>query len=301
MTWRISDVSKAARAVGPHLIGSLFAAWALVVITLAPLRVANAASGDVASLIGRHVAKKIVVIAHRGAHREAPENTLASLEKAIEIGCDYVELDVRRTKDGALVIMHDASVNRMTNGKGKIEDLTLAEIRKLEIKSRHGKQWAGLKVPTFDEMLEHAKGRMKIYVDHKKAPPAEVLAAINKHGMLHEVVVYGGVSTLREYKRLAPDVWIMPGHPKSIEAIESLCHELKPETLDGGIEEWTQAQVEAAHRSGAQVWVDKLSDRDDGPSIKRAVELGVDAIQTNDPATVVRILKEMGLRGQSPK
>jgi glycerophosphoryl diester phosphodiesterase len=245
--------------------------------------------------------KKIVVIAHRGAHREAPENTLASLEKAIEIGCDYVELDVRRTKDGALVIMHDASVNRMTNGQGKIEDLTLAEIRRFEVKSRHGSRWAGLKVPTFDEMLEHAKGRMKIYVDHKNAPPAEVLAAIKKHDMLHDVVVYGRVATLREYKHLAADVWIMPDHPRSVAAIESLAHDLKPETLDGSIAVWTREQVEAAHRSGSQVWVDNRSDLDNEVGIKQAVALGVDAIQTDDPATVLRILKGMRLRGAAAK
>src|SRR5580704_18140510 len=127
-------------------------ARAVATIALALVVPASAICGETARPASG--TKKIVVIAHRGAHREAPENTLASLEKAIEIGCDYVELDVRRTKDGALVIMHDAGVNRMTNGKGKIEDLTLAEIRKLEIKSRHGKQWAGLKLPTFDEMLE---------------------------------------------------------------------------------------------------------------------------------------------------
>jgi glycerophosphoryl diester phosphodiesterase len=245
--------------------------------------------------------KKIVVIAHRGAHREAPENTLASLEKAIEIGCDYVELDVRRTKDGALVIMHDSSVNRMTNGKGQIADLTLEEIRKLEVKSRHGAKWAGQKVPTFDEMLDHAKGRMKIYVDHKQAPPADVLAAINRHGMLHEVVVYGNVKTLREYKKLAPDVWIMPNHPDSVAQIESLCRDLKPETLDGSVVEWTRSQVEAAHRSGAQVWVDNRSNLDNEAGIKQDVDLGVDAIQTDDPATVLRLLKSMSLRGDASK
>jgi glycerophosphoryl diester phosphodiesterase len=257
--------------------------------------------GSATPRVGSRVAKKIVVIAHRGAHREAPENTLASLAKAIEIGCDFVEIDVRRTKDGALVIMHDSSINRMTNGKGKIEDLTLAQIRSFEVKSRHGARWAGQKVPTFDEILDRAKGRMKIYVDHKQAPPAEVLAAINKHGMLHDVVVYGGIATLREYKKLAPAVWIMPGHPRSISAIEALAHDLKPETLDGSIVEWTQSQVEAAHRSGAQVWVDNRSDLDNEPGIKRAVELGVDAIQTDDPATVLRILKAMGRRGEGGK
>jgi glycerophosphoryl diester phosphodiesterase len=246
-------------------------------------------------------AKKIVVVAHRGAHREVPENTLASLEKAIEIGCDYVELDVRRTKDGALVIMHDSTVNRMTNGKGKIAELTLTEIRKLEVKSRPGANGAGQKVPTFDEMLDHAKGRMKIYVDHKQAPPADVLAAINRHGMLHDVVIYGSVRTLREYKRLAPGVWIMPGHPDSIAEIESLCRDLKPETLDGNIVEWTRAQIEAAHRNGAQVWVDNRKELDNEAGMKQAVELGVDAIQTDDPATVLKLLGALGLRPGTSK
>jgi glycerophosphoryl diester phosphodiesterase len=273
---------------------------AVAALAAAIAAIPQAIAGDSPRTANR-VAKKIVVIAHRGAHREAPENTLASLEQAIAIGCDYVELDVRRAKDGALVIMHDSSVNRMTNGKGKIADLTLTEIRNFEVKSRHGAKWAGLRVPTFDEMLERAKGHMKIYVDHKQAPPAEVLAAINRHGMLHDVVVYGGVETLREYKRLAPDVWIMPGHPKSIAAIEALAHDLKPETLDGSIVEWTQPQVEAAHRNGAQVWVDNRSQLDNEPGIKQAVELGVDAIQTDDPATVLRLLKAMGLHGDGAK
>ncbi len=292
MNWRFFRGSRATLGLQTQSRVVTLAALAFAAVGFSPLTVAQAA---------QHVAKKIVVIAHRGAHREAPENTLASLEKAIEIGCDYVELDVRRTKDGALVIMHDASINRMTNGKGKIEDLTLAEIRKFDVKSRHGAQWAGLKVPTFDEILDRAKGHMKIYVDHKQAPPAEVLAAINRHGMLHDVVVYGGVATLREYKRLAPDVWIMPGHPQSIAAIEALAHDLKPETLDGSILEWTQPQVEAAHRSGAQVWVDNRSNLDNEAGIKHAVELGVDAIQSDDPANVLRILKAMGLRGNGAR
>ena len=243
-------------------------------------------------------AKKIVVIAHRGAHREAPENTLASLEKAIQIGCDYVEIDVRRTKDGALVIMHDNHIGRMTNGKGKIEDLTLAEIRKLDVKSRKGFAGPVQKVPTFDEILDHAKGRMKIYLDHKQAPPAEVLAVIDRHGMRQDIVVYGRRSVLEEYKRLAPNIWIMPGHPKSIAAMEQLCRELKPEILDGNIVEWTADQVQAAHRNGALVWVDNRANLDNEAGIKAAVEMGVDAIQTDDPAAVLRILKSMGLRGQ---
>jgi glycerophosphoryl diester phosphodiesterase len=266
------------------------------------LATVSAALGTERSATGADGKRKdIVVIAHRGAHKSVPENTLASLEKAIELGCDYVELDVRRTKDGALVILHDATVNRMTNGKGKIEDLTLGQIQKLDILRGRPRIVSGHKIPTFDQMLEGAKGRIKLYVDHKKAPPGEVLALIEKHGMLNDVVVYGSVATLKEYKKLAPKIWIMPGHPRSIEAIETLAKDLKPETLDGSIKEWTAAEVVAAHRAGCQVWVDNQSGRDNAAGIKQAVEMGVDAIQTDDPDLVLNVLREMGLHAALKK
>ncbi len=240
-----------------------------------------------------------MVIAHRGAHRQVPENTLAALERAIEIGCDYVEVDVRRTKDGALVIMHDSSVNRMTDGRGKVEDLTLAQIKKLRVKNKKNEPPAVVhRVPTFDEILARAKGHMKIYVDHKNAPPADVLAAIEKHGMLKDVVVYGSVRVLAEYKKRAPRVWIMPDHPDALDRLAQLARELKPETLDGSVTRWTRPQVDAAHKAGIEVWVDNNSQLDNEAGVKAAVELGVDAIQTDDPQTVLRILAGMGLRGK---
>jgi glycerophosphoryl diester phosphodiesterase len=264
-----------------------------LVLTALAAAATRAFAGDGVDSKSSH--KPIIVIAHRGAHRTVPENTLASLEKAIEIGCDYVELDVRRTKDGVLVLMHDASINRMTNGKGKIEDLTYDQIRQFDIRART-LAGRGQKLPTFDEFLTRAKGRMKLYVDHKKAPPAEVLALIEKHGMLKDVVVYNGSpSILREYKRLAPRVWIMPDHPRSTEAIAALAKDLKPETLDGSIKDWTAAQVEAAHRAGCQVWVDNITPLDNPAGIKQAVEMGVDAIQTDNPEVVLTVLREMGL------
>lgn len=266
--------------------------WSVCLLLATLVAIANPPRSFAADGAGH---KNIIVIAHRGAHRTVPENTLASLEKAIEIGCDYVELDVRRTKDGVLVLMHDASVNRMTNGKGKIEDLTYDQIRPLEIRAKTA-AGRGQKLPTFDEFLARAKGRMKLYVDHKKAPPAEVLALIEKHGMLKDVVVYNGSpSILREYKRLAPSVWIMPDHPRSIEAIAALAKDLKPETMDGSIKDWTAAEVEAAHRAGCQVWVDNITPLDNAAGIKQAVEMGVDAIQTDNPEVVLAVLREMGL------
>jgi glycerophosphoryl diester phosphodiesterase len=240
--------------------------------------------------------RKIIVIAHRGIHTDAPENTLASIQKSIAAGCDYVELDIRRTRDGALVLMHDSSVDRTTNGRGKVEAMALAEIQKLDAGVKRGTKWAGQKVPTFDEALAACKGKIKVYVDHKAGPPAEIFAAIEKHGMVDDVVIYGSVQNLREFKRINSRVWIMPDHPGSPEKIKALVKDLKPETLDGNIVKWTVEQVQAAHEAGAQVWVDNPEQLDNEPGVRRAVEMGVDAIQSDAPEKVTAILKTMGRR-----
>src|SRR5689334_18176083 len=94
----------------------------------------------------------IWVVAHRGAKNVAPENTIAAFDAAADAGANYVELDVRPTKDGELILMHDATVNRTTGGKGAVRDLTFAEIRALDAGN-------GQKVPTFREALLWGKRR----------------------------------------------------------------------------------------------------------------------------------------------
>lgn len=238
--------------------------------------------------------KPIVVIAHRGAHEEFPENTLASFARAIELGVDYVEVDVRATKDGKLVLMHDSSAKRTTGTDGKIDQMTYDEIRKLRVKPIAAGDKTEHNVPTFDEALEACRGKIKIYVDHKSGPPADVFAAIKKHDMVANVVIYGGVDQLREFKQLDPSVWIMPDHPGTPEKIRELAKDLKPETLDGHIRNWTKEQVDAAHAAGAEVWVDILNQSDNEKGYGKAITMGVDAIQTDHPAALIAYLKKMG-------
>src|SRR5689334_1093242 len=112
---------------------------------------------------------RIAVIAHRAGGGIMLENTLAAIRNAIRLGADYVELDVRATSDGHIVIMHDRSVDRTTNGKGNVKDLDLATIRALDAGSKFDAKYAGEKVPTFDEVLTLCRGKVHIYVDHKEA------------------------------------------------------------------------------------------------------------------------------------
>jgi glycerophosphoryl diester phosphodiesterase len=150
------------------------------------------------------------------------------------------------------------------------------------------------RIPTFDEALAVCRGKMKVYVDHKSGPPADVFAAIKRHEMVSNVVIYGGVESLRAFKKLEPSVWIMPDHPGSAEQIRKLVADLKPETLDGNLRDWTQEQVAAAHKAGAQVWVDNLGPNDNEAGFEKAVQFGVDAIQTDHPAALVQFLKKTG-------
>ncbi len=235
-------------------------------------------------------ARPVLVIAHRGAHQQHPENSLPAIRAAAKLGCDYVEVDVRMTRDGKLVLMHDSTVDRTTRGSGKVRDMALSDVREL--------RFSGLAtddtVPTFDEAVAACKSAgIGVYVDHKVASPdsvAKVLATVDKHGMRNRIVVYSSNQILHEYKRLSSDVWIMPPHPRSSEAIREIAVGLKPETLDGNLRDWTDEEVQAAHSVGIQVWVDNLGKHDNPVGFQKAVDMDVDAIQTDHPLQLIEFL-----------
>ena len=133
---------------------------------------------------------KLVVIAHRGSHLKVPENTLAAYENAIKEGADYVEIDLRTTKDGHLVIMHDESVTKMTREKGLIKDLNYDEIRNLKIKSPVKEDTTTYRVADFASVLKLCKGRINIYLDFKDADVKKTYELIKEAGMQNNVVVY---------------------------------------------------------------------------------------------------------------
>jgi glycerophosphoryl diester phosphodiesterase len=99
----------------------------------------------------------VLVIAHRGASGHAPENTLAAFKRAIALGATFIETDLQLTRDSRLVAMHDATVNRTTNGQGKVHDLTLMELRRLDAGSWFGSEFAGERIPTMDDILGFSK------------------------------------------------------------------------------------------------------------------------------------------------
>jgi glycerophosphoryl diester phosphodiesterase len=99
----------------------------------------------------------VLVIAHRGASGNAPENTLAAFRKAVALGATFIETDLQLSRDARFVAIHDATVNRTTNGQGAVHDMTLADLRKLDAGSWFGSEFAGERIPTLEEILEFSK------------------------------------------------------------------------------------------------------------------------------------------------
>jgi glycerophosphoryl diester phosphodiesterase len=99
----------------------------------------------------------VLVIAHRGASGNAPENTLAAFRKAVALGATFIETDLQLSRDARFVAIHDATVNRTTNGQGAVHDMTLADLRKLDAGSWFGSEFAGERIPTLEEIFEFSK------------------------------------------------------------------------------------------------------------------------------------------------
>lgn len=136
-------------------------------------------------------------VGHRGARAYEPENTLLSFKKALEIGVDAVEFDVRKTKDNQLVVIHDANVKKTTNGEGLVSELSLEEIKKLSTKK-------GEKIPTLREALNFLDNKVKIVIELKEAGLEEkVLSAIREKRLQKNIII---VSFIEEALRKVRDL-----------------------------------------------------------------------------------------------
>ncbi len=155
-------------------------------------------------------ARKVeLVIAHRGSSLDRPENTLASYRRAIEVKASAVEIDVRTTKDGVLVSLHDATLNRTTNGQGPVGAVTLAELRRLEAGSWFDPKFKGERVPTVGEIFALCKGQADVMLDLKESGDAyarQLVGDIQAHGEPRRIIVgVRSVAQARQFRQLLPE------------------------------------------------------------------------------------------------
>lgn len=167
---------------------------------------------------------QISVCAHRGFTRNAPENSLQAVLAALETGFKAVEIDVRHTKDEELVLMHDETVDRTTNGGGRVDEFSRAEIEKISLVQR-GKPFAG--IPTLHEVLQSAGGRTTIYVDMKSDRVDLISEAIKKHKAYDWTILHGSAERIKEAHRYDARLRV---HTivDTKEALDSLLTEVRP-------------------------------------------------------------------------
>jgi glycerophosphoryl diester phosphodiesterase len=236
------------------------------------------------------VRNAFVVIAHRGNHVKVPENTVASVKEAILCGADYVEMDLRTTKDGWLVMSHDASVDRMTNGKGNVRDLSLEQIKKLKVR---GNDSTVYRIPLFKEILNACKQRINLYLDFKDADPEETYRQIRAAGMEKQVVVYlNKEEQYTQWKKTAPAMPLMGSVPKGIttpEQFRRFLSQVQLEVLDNVYDTTLQT---AAGEMGVALWPDVESDKE-GPAVwDQALAWRIQGMQTDHPEALVNYLKQ---------
>ncbi len=239
--------------------------------------------------------ERIVVIAHRGEHRQHPENTIPAFQAAIEMGADFIEVDVRTTSDGRLVLMHDRTVDGRTNGSGEVEKMTLAQIRALDAGIKSGPQFAGTRVPTFEEVLELARGKIGIYIDCKDVSAPDLVAAVEKSHMEDNVVVYGGPSLLRDVLKLNPRIKAMP-ESFSAPAVRAVIETLHPPVIAFNANDFTDEIIAIARQAGADIYVDRLGPADNPAAWQNAIDRGATGIQTDRPGELIEYLRSKGLR-----
>jgi glycerophosphoryl diester phosphodiesterase len=240
-----------------------------------------------------------IVIAHRGNHTTAPENTLLAYEEAIKIGADYVEVDVRTTKDSALVIMHDASINRMTGFVGNIRDFLFNSLQRIKVRDTLHPEWGLHCIPTFKEVLQLCKGKVNIYIDFKDASAASVYKAIINEGMEHNVVVY--INTPQQYtdwKLIAPNIPLMISLPNAYitkDDVFDFLDDHPVDVLDGNFNSYNTETAMAAKERGIPIWAD-IQTQDSENNWNKALLLGLQGLQTDHPQALINFLKKKGIR-----
>ena len=238
--------------------------------------------------------RKIVVISHRGEHFRHPENTMPAFRAAYEAGADFIEADVRTTADGKLVLIHNDTVDERTNGSGSVREMTFEQIRGLDAGVKSGEEFRGTRVPTFDEMLEFARGKIGAYVDTKRASAADIVAALERREMQDQVVIYGGIEYLKQVSALRPKLKVMP-EAVTAAIVRQRIDELKPRVIAFDARDFKDDILGIARTAGARIYVDRLGEADRPEMWQDAIDRGADGIQTDKPAELVAYLRARGL------
>jgi glycerophosphoryl diester phosphodiesterase len=234
----------------------------------------------------------LYVVAHRGAHINIPENSLPAYQKAIDLGCDFVEIDVRSTKDGRFVSMHNSEIDEYVRGSsGKVSEMTFSEVKALDIGIKISPEWKDTRVPSFEEILQLCRGKIGIYLDLKSAPVPELIGIIKQYKMERDILWYIPSSRFKEISELAsncPECILMPD-PGKEDSVIKVIEKLDAKVLATDMGELSNSFVYKAHSLNAAVIVDE--DKGTEAEWTKIIEWHTDGIQTDNPEKLISFLK----------
>jgi len=239
---------------------------------------------------------EIAGVAHRGLVKGFPENTLIAFQQALKLGVDFVEVDLRMTRDGIPVILHDDSVDRTTDGRGEVKTFTLSELKKLDAGSIAGPQFAGEQIPAFEEALDLViplGGKLLLDIKSgRNLDCQEVVRLLEQHNAVKNVVVGArSLEDIKLFRSLNSGIRILgfiPGerHIKKFAAAGADIIRLWPG--------WIQADpvlIDRVHQFKKPVWV--TAGRAGREELAELIRLGANGILTDQPEVLMDLLADM--------
>lgn len=258
---------------------------------------------------------QVIVVAHRGDWRNAPENSLQAIKNCIAMGVDMVEIDVRETQDGQLILMHDETLDRTTTGTGKVSEVTWDYVQTLQLRDGIGHA-TPYKVPTLKEALELCRDRILVNLDKSYAIFDKCYAVMEITGTREQVIIKGAIpyqQLKEEFGTYLDEVFFMPivrlGKGDSRVLVDEYLDVLKPVAFEFTVPQDTMKMIayfDDIREQGSSVWVNSLWPQHNGghddekaaldPSVYDwFIENDIDIIQTDRPKLLIEYLQKRGL------
>ncbi|HLW70807.1 MAG TPA: glycerophosphodiester phosphodiesterase family protein [Candidatus Binataceae bacterium] len=229
-------------------------------------------------------------IAHRGASADFPENTLAAFAGAIAAGAGVCELDVHRTADGEIVVIHDDTLDRTSDGRGKVAELTFAQLRKFSAGGWFSTAFAAERIPLLREVLELVHGRCALNIELKAAGLTKQVCTMIRGARVEESTLVSSfdANALAEVRALAPEIRV--GLLTSRMPARSLARalQLKAAAINPAFELASADFCARAHLHGLAIYPWTVDDPD---VMRKLISAGVDGIMTNHPARLRAVMQ----------
>ena len=236
-------------------------------------------------------AQDIEIVVHRGANALAPENTIASTDSALKYGAKWIEVDVRKSKDGVLFNLHDETLDRTTNGKGLLSDMLAEDVRKLDAGSWFGPQFEGTPLPSIAEMLDYLKDKAYVFFDVKRGTPIPSLVKlVREKGFADKSFFwFGDEAMLHEFMTLAPEMKIKvnAGDIDRLIYWQRIC---KPAYVEIAPEKITDVFRTYCHQHGIMVMA--ACQEDDTSQFQLVIDNKADLVNLDRPEVFLPLLRK---------